>query len=103
MGSILQARRSGTLATKTAHNCITSNRFITQKPKMKSIAVTIEENKRRVRARVHKKETGDVEEKKSASNFVYETNVAVYQSHTAHTQWNSSAVIGIVETYSKYI
>lgn len=59
---------------------------------MKSIAVTIEENKRRMCAR----------EQKNASNFVYETNIDVCQSHTTHTQRNSSAVIGIFETYSKY-
>lgn len=64
LGSILQARRSGTLTTKTAHNRITSNRFITQKPKMKPIAVTIEENMRGVCASAEKKETSDVEGKK---------------------------------------
>lgn len=48
-----------------------------------------------------KKKNKDVEKKKDAFNFVYETNVAVCQSHTAYT--HSSVVIGIVETYSKYI
>lgn len=67
---------------------------------MKSIAVTIEQSNRKAHASAEKKDVWK-ECKKNASNFVYERNVAVCQSHTAaHT--HSSVVIGIVETYSKY-